>query len=171
MSEEFTMIIDGTMVVGQAGQTVMQVARDNDIKIPSLCDSPHLAAFGSCRMCIVEVEGMRGTPSSCTTPASSGMQVATTNDRLWDLRRGLTELYVSEHPLDCLTCTANGDCELQDVASEVGLREVRYDNTPSCDSFLLIQANVLSVLDVSGLVMIFKQPMLYRLMAEVSLAE
>ena len=141
MSEEFTMIIDGTMVVGKTGQTVMQVARDNDVKIPSLCDSPHLAAFGSCRMCIVEVDGMRGTPSSCTTPASSGMQVATTTDRLWDLRRGLTELYVSEHPLDCLTCTANGDCELQDVASDVGLREVRYDNTPSCEGMPIDESN------------------------------
>ncbi|MBT3653500.1 MAG: formate dehydrogenase subunit alpha [Euryarchaeota archaeon] len=129
--DSIIMKINGQQVSGKSGQTIMQVARDNDISIPSLCDSPHLDAFGSCRMCIVEVDGMQGTPSSCTTLASEGMEIETGSERLWDLRKGITELYVSEHPLDCLTCTANGDCELQDVAAEVGLREVRYDNTPA----------------------------------------
>ena len=122
MSETaFSITIDDTVMIAEPGQTVMQVARDNGIDIPSLCDSPHLDAFGSCRVCVVEIDGVRGTPSSCTTPASPGMTVATSSDRLWQLRRGITELYVSEHPLDCLTCTANGDCELQDVAALVGL--------------------------------------------------
>ena len=129
--DTISMKINGQQVAGKSGQTIMQVARDNEISIPSLCDSPHLDAFGSCRMCIVEVDGIRGTPSSCTTPATDGMEIQTASERLWDLRKGITELYVSEHPLDCLTCTANGDCELQDVAAEVGLREVRYDNTPA----------------------------------------
>lgn len=131
---EIVMEINGVSVVGNEGDTIMQVARKNGMKIPSLCDSPHLASFGSCRMCIVEVDGINGTPSSCTTLASSGMVVESQTDRLWQLRKGITELYVSEHPLDCLTCTANGDCELQDVAGEVGLREVRYDNTPAHSS-------------------------------------
>lgn len=139
--DSFTMSIDDTVVVAENGQTVMQVARNNGIDIPSLCDSPHLDAFGSCRICVVEIDGVRGTPSSCTTPASPGMNVATTSDRLWQLRRGITELYVSEHPLDCLTCTANGDCELQDVAAQVGLREVRYDNTPSCEGMPIDDSN------------------------------
>jgi len=132
VSEKFTMSINGNSVQGLSGQTVMEVARDNGIDIPSLCDSPHLKSFGSCRMCIVEVDGMRGTPSSCTTVAGDGMVVQTGSERLWQLRKGITELYVSEHPLDCLTCTANGDCELQDVAAEVGLRDVRFDNQPVC---------------------------------------
>ena len=137
----FSMTIDDTVVIGDSGQTIMQVARNNGIDIPSLCDSARLDAFGSCRMCVVEIDGIRGTPSSCTTPASPGMSVATNSDRLWQLRRGITELYVSEHPLDCLTCTANGDCELQDVASQVGLREVRYDNTPACEGMPIDESN------------------------------
>ena len=82
--------------------------------------------FGSCRLCLVEVEGGKGTPASCTLPCADGMKVTTQSDKLAKLRRGVMELYISDHPLDCLTCPANGDCELQDMAGVVGLREVRY---------------------------------------------
>ena len=119
MNDTFSLSIDGQDMIGRQGQTVMEVARENGVNIPSMCDSPHLKSFGSCRLCIIEIDGQAGTPSSCTTPALKGMDVHTTSERLWDLRRGITELYVSEHPLDCLTCTANGDCELQDIAGEV----------------------------------------------------
>mgnify|MGYP003343883401 CR=1 FL=1 len=77
-------------------------------------------------MCLVEIDGRRGTPASCTTPVTPGMQVTTQSPKLEKLRRGVMELYISDHPLDCLTCAANGNCELQDTAGEVGLREVRY---------------------------------------------
>ncbi|MEZ5828182.1 MAG: formate dehydrogenase subunit alpha, partial [Hyphomicrobiales bacterium] len=83
-------------------------------------------SFGSCRLCLVEIEGRNGTPASCTTPVADGMVVKTQTDRLKRLRKGVMELYISEHPLDCLTCSANGDCELQDMAGAVGLRDVRY---------------------------------------------
>ncbi|MDR8100038.1 hypothetical protein KPB08_34345, partial [Burkholderia cenocepacia] len=73
-----------------------------------------------------EIEGRRGYTASCTTPAEAGMKVRTQSDRLQSLRRTVMELYISDHPLDCLTCPANGDCELQDMAGVVGLREVRY---------------------------------------------
>ena len=109
----------------------MQAARDVGLSIPSLCDSPELRGFGSCRLCAVEIEGRPGTPASCTTPAIAGLVVNTRTDKLWKLRRGIVELYVSEHPLDCLTCSANGDCELQAVAAAVGLRDVRYNVEPS----------------------------------------
>ncbi|MFZ1367114.1 formate dehydrogenase subunit alpha, partial [Sphingorhabdus sp.] len=79
-----------------------------------------------CRLCLVEIDGRTGTPASCTTPVTEGMVVHTQTDRLKTLRRGVMELYISDHPLDCLTCAANGDCELQDQAGAVGLREVRY---------------------------------------------
>jgi formate dehydrogenase major subunit len=83
--------------------------------------------FGSCRLCLVEIEGRRGTPASCTTPVErAGIKVRTQTPRLAKLRKGVMELYISDHPLDCLTCAANGDCELQDMAGAVGLREVRY---------------------------------------------
>ncbi len=75
---------------------------------------------------LVEIEGVKGTPSSCTTPVREGMVVHTETARLEKLRRGVMELYISDHPLDCLTCSTNGDCELQDQAGVVGLRDVRY---------------------------------------------
>ena len=96
------------------------------IQVPKLCATDSLESFGSCRLCLVEIEGRRGTPASCTTPAENGMKVFTQTDRIAKLRRGVMELYISDHPLDCLTCAANGDCELQDMAGAVGLREVRY---------------------------------------------
>ena len=94
--------------------------------IPKLCATDSLEAFGSCRLCLVEIEGRKGTPASCTTPAENGMVVRTQTPRLAKLRRGVMELYISDHPLDCLTCSANGDCELQTQAGVVGLRDVRY---------------------------------------------
>src|SRR5665648_956973 len=94
--------------------------------VPKLCATDNLDPFGSCRLCLVEIEGRRGTPASCTTPVAPGIKVMTQNDRLARIRRGVMELYISDHPLDCLTCASNGDCELQDMAGAVGLREVRY---------------------------------------------
>ncbi|MDR3537534.1 MAG: molybdopterin-dependent oxidoreductase, partial [Acetobacteraceae bacterium] len=121
-----SLTIDGIPVSVPDGTSVMRAAMEAGIKIPKLCATDTLNSFGSCRMCLVEVDGRNGTPASCTTPVAPGMQVHTTTDRLRRLRRGVMELYISDHPLDCLTCAANGNCELQDTAGEVGLREVRY---------------------------------------------
>ncbi|NOU02525.1 MAG: formate dehydrogenase subunit alpha [Novosphingobium sp.] len=118
--------IDGRAVTVPAGTSVMRAAALCGGAIPSLCATDSLAAFGSCRMCLVEIEGRRGTPASCTTPVEPGMAVHTQSPRLARLRRSIMELYISDHPLDCLTCSANNDCELQDTAAEVGLRDVRY---------------------------------------------
>src|SRR6201999_2762809 len=103
-----------------------RAAMEMGTEIPKLCATDMLDAFGSCRMCLVEVEGRAGTPASCTTPVMEGLVVHTQTERLKQLRKGVMELYISDHPLDCLTCAASGDCELQDMASAVGLREVRY---------------------------------------------
>ncbi|RDI58825.1 formate dehydrogenase subunit alpha [Microvirga subterranea] len=121
-----TLTIDGQSVSVPAGTSVMAAAMVLGTKIPKLCATDSLEPFGSCRLCLVEIEGRRGTPASCTTPVEEGMVVHTQTPRLADLRRGVMELYISDHPLDCLTCSANGDCELQDMAGAVGLREVRY---------------------------------------------
>jgi formate dehydrogenase major subunit len=121
-----TLTIDGESVSVPAGTSVMAAAMMMGTKIPKLCATDSLEAFGSCRLCLVEIEGRRGTPASCTTPVEEGMAVRTETERLAELRRGVIELYISDHPLDCLTCSANGDCELQDMAGAVGLREVRY---------------------------------------------
>ena len=125
-AETVTLSIDGQPVTVPAGTSVMNASMQAGIKIPKLCATDMLNAFGSCRMCLVEIEGRAGMPASCTTPVAAGMQVRTATDRLLKIRRGVMELYISDHPLDCLTCAANGDCELQDTAGEVGLREVRY---------------------------------------------
>ena len=125
-ANEVTLTIDGVSVTVPEGTSVMAAAMTIGTKIPKLCATDMLEPFGSCRICLVEIEGRRGTPASCTTLVEPGMKVATQNDRLAKLRKGVMELYISDHPLDCLTCAANGDCELQDMAGAVGLREVRY---------------------------------------------
>ncbi len=125
-AKQVTLSIDGREVTVPEGTSVMRAAALADINIPKLCATDTLEAFGSCRLCLVQIEGMRGYPASCTTLVADGMKVVTQNDKLADLRRGVMELYISDHPLDCLTCPANGHCELQDMAGAVGLREVRY---------------------------------------------
>ena len=121
-----TLEIDGMAVTVPAGTSVMRAAAELGTKVPKLCATDSLEPFGSCRLCLVEIDGRRGAPASCTTPVEAGMKVKTQTERLAKLRRGVMELYISDHPLDCLTCAANGDCELQDMAGVVGLREVRY---------------------------------------------
>ena len=118
--------IDGQSLEVPAGTSILRAASLAGIPVPRLCATDRLDAFGSCRLCLVEVEGRSGTPASCTTPVADGMQVHTQTERLARLRRGVMELYISDHPLDCLTCADNGDCELQDMAGIVGLRDVRY---------------------------------------------
>jgi formate dehydrogenase major subunit len=118
--------IDGREIRVPEGTSVMRAAALADLKIPKLCATDSLEAFGSCRLCLVQIEGVKGYPASCTTLVAPGMKVTTQNDKLAQLRRGVMELYISDHPLDCLTCPANGHCELQDMAGAVGLREVRY---------------------------------------------
>jgi len=125
-TEEVTLTIDGQQVTAPKGTSVMRAAQMLGTTIPKLCATDSLEPFGSCRLCVVEIEGRRGTPASCTTPVEAGMVVHTENAKLNKLRKGVMELYISDHPLDCLTCSANGDCELQDMAGAVGLREVRY---------------------------------------------
>jgi formate dehydrogenase major subunit len=123
---QVTLTIDGREVTVPAGTSVMRAAAECGGAIPKLCATDNVKAFGSCRLCLVEIEGRKGTPASCTTPVEPGMVVATQTPRLEKLRRGVMELYISDHPLDCLTCSANNDCELQDQAAAVGLRDVRY---------------------------------------------
>jgi formate dehydrogenase major subunit len=128
---EVTLEIDGVNVTVPAGTSVMRAAVEAGINVPKLCATDSLEPFGSCRLCLVEIEGkdgrkMKGYPASCTTPCEPGMKVQTQTPKLADIRRGVMELYISDHPLDCLTCPTNGNCELQDMAGTVGLREVRY---------------------------------------------
>jgi len=118
--------IDDREITVSEGTSIMRACISAGINVPKLCATDSLEPFGSCRLCVVEIEGRRGYPASCTTPVAEGIKVHTQTDKLADIRRGTMELYISDHPLDCLTCATNGDCELQDMAGAVGLREVRY---------------------------------------------
>ena len=126
LEESVSIEIDGLPATVKAGSTIMRAARESGVDVPKLCATDSVKPFGSCRLCLVEVEGRQGYPASCTTLVEPGMQIRTQTEALARLRRNVMELYISDHPLDCLTCAANGDCELQDMAGAVGLREVRY---------------------------------------------
>jgi len=118
--------IDGRRLQVPTGTSVMRAAALGGINIPKLCATDSLDAFGSCRMCLVEVEGRKGTPAACTTPVEAGMVVHTQSGQLDSLRKNVLELYVSDHPLDCADCPSDGDCELQELALEMGVERSRY---------------------------------------------
>ncbi|MGH7906974.1 MAG: molybdopterin-dependent oxidoreductase, partial [Candidatus Binataceae bacterium] len=121
-----TVQIDGVPVSVPAGTSVMRAAALAGINVPKLCATDSLAAFGSCRLCLVEIEGRKGYPASCTTPVERGMKIHTQSEKIGKLRRNIMELYASDHPSDYLSDPANGNCEFQNMAGAVGLREVRY---------------------------------------------
>jgi predicted molibdopterin-dependent oxidoreductase YjgC len=132
-----SLTIDGKIIEITRGITVLEAAKQAGVYIPTLCYHPHLKPYGGCRMCIVEIEGMRGFPISCTTPATDGMVVRTNTEQVQELRRGIFELMISEHPMACLTCPKNQRCELQAVAAHIGLKELaltpHYRNLPLLD--------------------------------------
>ena len=105
-----TLTIDGQSVTVPEGTSIMRAAMQLGIQIPKLCATDSLTAFGSCRLCLIEIDGRNGTPASCTTPVAPNISVRTYTRRLDGIRRGVMELYLSDHPLDCLTCATNGDC-------------------------------------------------------------
>ena len=125
-AENVTLTIDGYEVTVPAGTSVMRAAAEADIMIPKLCSTDSLEAIGSCRVCLVEIDGRKGAPASCTTPVESGMVVHTQSELVNQLRKGVMELYVSDHPRDLLTSPTNGLNLIQEVSAAVGLREVRY---------------------------------------------
>jgi len=121
-----TLTIDGAEVTVPAGTSIMRAAAAAGGAIPKLCATETLKAFGSCRVCLVEIEGQKGYPASCTTLAAPGMKVRTQSEKLRQLRRGVVELYVSDHPLNCNGCPADTHCELQTVAADLGVTTSPY---------------------------------------------
>ena len=126
--------IDNKKFIIRTGETILDFIRRNKGKsvIPTLCDAPNLEPFGACRICCVEVStefnGYLKTLASCHTPVDKGMYIYTNSSSIKKLRKNIIELVLTDHPLDCLTCEVNGNCELQNVAAQVGIREVRYPN-------------------------------------------
>jgi formate dehydrogenase alpha subunit len=146
-----TVTIDNRVINVERGLTILQAAERNDIYIPTLCAHKDLTPFGGCRMCIVEVEKMRGFPTSCTTPVEDGMIVRTQTAQLQAERMEILRLILSEHPSSCLVCDEqdeckeysgtirkvgvttgcrycpnDGQCELHDVAEKMGIKEIGY---------------------------------------------
>jgi len=119
-----SLTIDGRTVKAAEGTSVMRAAMEAGIEVPKLCAYDMVDAFGSCRLCLVEIEGRTGTPASCTTPVAEGMVVTTQSERLAKLRRNVMELYLSDHPAENLTGDAKS--EMREMAEAVGLREMRY---------------------------------------------
>lgn len=128
-SNKIRLIIDGKHVTARLGMTVLEVAQEADIYIPTLCYDPDLEPHGGCRLCIVEIEGMRGLPTACTTPAANGMVVKTSTPEINQVRLNTVELILADHPMDCLTCVKNQRCELQKVAAYLGITERRLRRT------------------------------------------
>lgn len=119
--------IDGKIVHAPPGTSVLEAALGNGIDIPHLCYHSELSAPGGCRMCLVELEGRRDPVPACTLPAADGMVIRTHSAQLYALRRDIIDLYVSDHPLDCVVCDKAGACLLQQYAYEHGVRETSYE--------------------------------------------
>ena len=116
----------GKKIQGRQGQTVLEVFRDNGIYVPTLCYHPKMPPYGGCRLCIVEIENMRGLPPSCTTPATDGMVIHTHTEKLIEVRRTVLELLVAYGDHNCLLCESTGACELQNLVYEHGIERVRF---------------------------------------------
>ena len=121
-----TLIIDEQEVSARAGQTILEVARENDIPIPTLCHLEGLSEVGACRMCLVEIKGSNKLLPACVATVQEGMEVSTNTERLQKHRRTILELLFAERNHVCSVCVSNGHCELQSMACELGVTHVRY---------------------------------------------
>lgn len=119
-------IINGIPVFGEPGSSILSAARAAGIHIPALCDHPVLEPIGACRVCLVEIEGRPKLVAACVTPVEEGISVLTASQRVLETRKAIVELIISNHPNTCLTCTANGKCELPSLCSELGIRRPPY---------------------------------------------
>jgi NADH dehydrogenase/NADH:ubiquinone oxidoreductase subunit G len=122
----FTFTLDGREVTASEGQTILQAALAQGVAIPHLCHDPRLNPTGACRLCLVEIAGEAGMPTSCTRLAAPGMAVRTNTEAIRASRKMTIEFLLSEHRVACTTCDADGDCLLQDYAYEYGAAEERF---------------------------------------------
>ncbi len=127
--EKISLTIDGQEVEARKGMTVLEAAEAAGIYIPTLCSDPDLEPYGACRLCVVEIERMRGLPTACTTPATDGMVVHTETPAVNQVRHSAVELLIADHPSDCLTCPRNQQCDLQKVAAYLGITHQPFGKT------------------------------------------
>ena len=119
--------INDNQYEAEAGQTILDVARENGIYIPTLCYNPHLSITGACRICVVEDVENDTLVASCHTPVRDGMKLKTESPRVVEARKTIIDLLISDHPLDCMTCEQDGNCELQDLAYRYGIKETSFE--------------------------------------------
>lgn len=129
--QKVTLTIDDRGVEARPGQTILQVASSLGIRIPTLCHDPRLRPFSACRVCLVEVERARNLVTACSVEVQEGMVVRTNTPRVIDTRKFIIELILSDHPRDCMTCDKCGECSLQDLAYEYGVRNSRFFREPT----------------------------------------
>jgi bidirectional [NiFe] hydrogenase diaphorase subunit len=139
--------IDGKDIVAKEGATILEVARENGISIPTLCDFEGLTSYGGCRLCLVEISGLPKPFVACTTPVGNGIDVTTNSDKLKEYRKMAVQLLLSERTHICSVCVANGNCELQDLANQLGVDHVAFERewtsheVDSTHDFLVIDRN------------------------------
>jgi len=126
ISQIQTLIIDDKEIGGRSDETILQVARENDIFIPTLCHLDGLSEYGGCRLCIVQVKGLPRLVPSCTTLIREGMEVITNSDSIIEYRKGILSLLFAERNHVCSVCVSNGHCELQWLASKLGMTHVEF---------------------------------------------
>lgn len=124
--ERIKLTIDGIPVEVDPGTTILEAAKKVGIHIPTLCYHPELRLEGACRICVVEVEGMKNLAASCVYPVSNGMVVRTNTEAVRKARKTVVELLIANHPTDCLVCRRHGECELQDLSRQLGVRNIRF---------------------------------------------
>ena len=126
-----SMTIDGREIQAEQGTTILDAARQAKIHIPTLCYLPEVQAIGACRVCLVEIEGNKVLQASCVLPVSPGLVVHTNTERVRKARRFAVEMLLSNHPFECLTCARNLNCELQSLATDLCVRDVRFTGDKS----------------------------------------
>lgn len=131
--KEIVVTIDGKQITTQEGKTVLEVAREAGINIPTLCHHPALEDVGACRLCLIEVEGRRGLSASCVFPVFDGMVVRTNTPEIRSARKTVLELLIARHPQECLTCPRNNNCELQSLAYQYGINDLRFRSKVKSD--------------------------------------
>ncbi len=130
-NEKVTLEINGIEVVVEQGTTVIEAAKRIGIHIPALCYDPELSLTGSCRMCVVEIEGIKNLPTSCSTVATQGMVVKTHSEAVIESRKMILELLLADHPLDCMTCQKSGNCLLQQYTYEYQVKDTPFNEGKS----------------------------------------
>ena len=154
MVDEIRLVVDEIEVTGQVGDTILDVCRKNGIHVPTLCYHPALPPEGVCRVCLVEVAGQRLLQPACTFRAAKAMEVQTGSPRVTAARRNVVELLLSDHPLDCMTCEMTGNCTLQDLAYELGIKETRFPGAQH--SYPIVDSNPFIVQDYNKCILCYR---------------